>query len=329
MQLSQHNTVIFGQIFSSQGCKPEPKRVQDLQNAQVPKSVHDVRSLLGMANYSSKYIANFATLTSPLRDLTKKNAKFEWTKTHQTAFTDLTDALSSAQCMAYFDTEKDTYVTVDASAVGVSAILSQRTKGTSDEKVVAYASRALTNVEKRYSQIEKEALATIWGVEHFHLYLYGKQFALVTDHKPLEVIYGSRKSKPSARIERWVLRLQPYSFKVVYKPGNTNPADYLSRHPTRTSLKQQKMAEGYVNYITQNSVPKAMTLEEIQTATDADRTLKGLRAAIKLDNWHYDIVKPFKAVKEELTVTTTGIILRGSRIVIPKTLQQRAIDICS
>ncbi len=78
------------------------------------------------------------------------------------------------------------------------------------------------------------------------------------------MIYGSQKSKPSAQIERWVLRLQPYSFKVVYKPGNTNPADYLSRHPTQTSLKQQKLAEGYVNYITQNSVPKAMTLEEIK-----------------------------------------------------------------
>ena len=92
-----------------------------------------------MANYSSKYIANFATITSPLRDLTKKNAQFEWTEKHQKAFNALTKALSSAPCMAYFDKEKETYVTVDASPVGVSAILSQTTKGTNDEKVVAYA----------------------------------------------------------------------------------------------------------------------------------------------------------------------------------------------
>ena len=268
----------FGQVLSSQGCKPDPKRVQDLQNAQVPRNVHDVRSLLGMANYSSKYIANFATITSPLRDLTKKNAHFEWTETHQMAFSELTKALSSAQCMAYFDTAKETYVTVDASPVGVSAILSQKTKDKNDEKVVAYASRALTDVEKRYSQTEKEALAIIWGVEHFHLYLYGNDFILVTDHKPLEVIYGSRKSKPSARIERWVLRLQPYSFKVVYKPGSNNPTDYLSRHPTRTSLKQQKMTEEYVDYLTHNCVPRAMTLEEIKIATDADKLLKELVA---------------------------------------------------
>ena len=267
------------------------------------------------------------TLTSPLRDLTKKNAKFEWTEQHQKAFHNLTKALSSAQCMAYFDKEKETYVTVDASPVGVSAILSQKTKKTNDEKVLAYASRALTDVEKRYSQTEKEALAIIWGVEHFHLYLYGNEFILVTDHKPLEVIYGNRNSKPSARIERWVLRLQPYSFKVVYRPGKHNPADYLSRHPKRTTLKQQKMTEEYVNYIEQSSIPKAMTVEQIKTATDADKTLKGLRAAIKLGQWNYAVVKPFKALKDELTVTTNGIILRGSRIVIPESLQQRAIDI--
>ena len=64
---------------------------------------------------------------------------------------------------------------------------------------------SLTDVEKKYSQTEKEALAIVWSVEHFHLFLYGNQFTLVTDHKPLEVIYGNRSSKPSARIELWVL----------------------------------------------------------------------------------------------------------------------------
>ena len=105
--------------------------------------------------------------------------------------------------MAYFDKRKETLVTVDASPVGISAIISQKTKGMNDEKIVAYASRALTDVEKRYFQTEKEALAIIYGVEHFHLYLYGPEFVLITDHKPLEIIYGSRKSKPSGRIEHW------------------------------------------------------------------------------------------------------------------------------
>lgn len=128
-----------------------------------------------MANYSSKYIPNFATITAPLRDLTKKNAQFVWNETHQNAFKQLTEALSSSPCMAYFTKSKDTYVTVDASPVGISAILSQKSKGREDEKIIAYASRALTDVETRYSQTEKEALAIVWGVEHFHLYLYGHE----------------------------------------------------------------------------------------------------------------------------------------------------------
>lgn len=105
--------------------------------------------------------------------------------------------------MAYFSKHKETYVTVDACPVSISAILSQKSKGLDDEKTVAYASRALTDVERRHSQTEKEALAIIWGVEHFHLYLYGHDFLLITDHKPPEIIYGSRiKIKTSARIER-------------------------------------------------------------------------------------------------------------------------------
>jgi hypothetical protein len=137
----------FGQVFSADGIKPDPQRVKDLQDAPQPTNAQDVRSLLGMANYSSKYIPNFATLTAPLRELTKQNAMFVWTTTQQQAFDKLTKALSSAQCMAYFDVKKDTVITVDASPVGISAILSQKTKGKYDNKVTSYASRALTDVE--------------------------------------------------------------------------------------------------------------------------------------------------------------------------------------
>ncbi|CAB3984923.1 Hypothetical predicted protein [Paramuricea clavata] len=124
-----------------------------------------------MAKYSSKYIRDFATLTAPLRELTKKNARFTWLPKHQACFDKLKATLASAKCMSYFAKDKETQVIVDASPVGILAILSQQEP--------------------------------------------------VTDHKPLEVIYGSRKAKASARIERWILR-----------SGANNPADYLSRHPS-------------------------------------------------------------------------------------------------
>ncbi|CAB3991864.1 Retrovirus-related Pol poly from transposon [Paramuricea clavata] len=218
--------------------------------------------------------------------------------------------------MSYFDKNKQTFVTVDASPVGISGILSQKPRNgdVDSQQIIAYASRALTDTEKRYSQTEKEALAIVWAVEHFHLFLFGSEFTLITDHKPLEIIYGQRTAKTSARIERWVLRLQPYTFKIIYKSGASNPADYLSRHPTNESKrKQEKMTEQYINFITQNSVPKAMTLPEIINATNADAALTALHDAIKTNKWDSPIVKPFKAVKNELTSTTHVAVDRYSR----------------
>eukprot|EP00794_Sanderia_malayensis_P014704 gene14704-biopygen11798 len=281
-----------------------------------------------MVNYSSKYIANFATIATPLRELTKAGVVFNWEKSHQTAFEQLKSALTTPPAMAYFDAAKETVLTVDASPVGLSGILSQKAPSDSEGKIIAYASRALSDVERRYSQTEKEALSIVWAVEHFHLYLYGHSFTLETDHKPLEIIYGSAKSKPCARIERWVLRLQPYDFNVKYKPGPTNHADFLSRHPaTNNTGKQGKMADEYVNFILQHAIPKSMTLDEIREATDNDRVLKALRAAIRLNRWDTDTVKSFLSVKDELSIGTSNIILRGSRIVIPASLQKKAVDL--
>ena len=107
--------------------------------------------------------------------------------------------------------------------------ISTQTHG-DETRLVTYASRTLTAVERRYSQTEREALAVVWGCERFHLYLYGTTFDIYTDYKPLEITY-SPTSKPPARIERWGLRLQPYKFGVKYSPGIGNPADVLSRLP--------------------------------------------------------------------------------------------------
>ena len=97
--------------------------------------------------------------------------------------------------------------------------------------IVAYASRSLTDCESRYSQTEREALALIWGIEHFHLYLHGSSFCIITDHKPLETIFNNPTCKATARLERLQLCLQPYKTAVFYKPGADNLADYMSRHP--------------------------------------------------------------------------------------------------
>ena len=216
-----------------------------------------------MANYSAQFIPDFATITEPLRQLTHKAAKFRWESEHEDAYQKILQALTSSPVINYFDTNKETELSVDASPVGVSAILAQRDSSSSTPNVIAYASRALTSTERRYSQTEKEALAIVWGIEHFHLYIHGAQFTLYTDHKALEVIFSNPVSRPPARIERWLLRLQQYQFRVKYKQGSQNTADFLSRHPTPRTKQHTNIADTYVNFTATSAVPPALPLSEV------------------------------------------------------------------
>ena len=198
------------------------------------------------------------------------------------------EKVGSDPVMAYFDIAKHTTVTADASPYGISAILSQTsTPEATDHKIVAYVSRSLTPVEQRYSHTECEALGLVLGIERLHLFLYGAgNFHVFTDHKALETIFNNPVAKPPAGIERWQLRLQNYSFTVKFKKGSDNPSDYMSRHPASHRPEQDTIADEYVNFITKNAVPKAMTLQEIEEKTENDKTLQAASDLIRRNRWH-------------------------------------------
>ncbi|CAB4009826.1 Retrovirus-related Pol poly from transposon [Paramuricea clavata] len=246
-----------------------------------------------MANYSSQFIPNFVTITEPLRQLTHKGTPFIWTQEQDHAYNTLRKAL----------------------------INSPRDSPSSPPNIVAYASRALTSTERRYSQTETEE--ALVGIEYFHLYLYGATFTLYTDHKALEVIFGNPISKPPARIERWFLRLQQYKFRVVYKSGSTNPADYLSRHPPDSKQKQTNIADKYVHFVTHTEVLPALTVDDVRKATSKDTLLGLIRTAIQTGQWSSSELKQFKPIKDELSIDyTNNVVLRGTRLVIPSSLVQ-------
>ena len=163
--------------------------------------------------------------------------------------------------------------TFDASPLGLGAGLTQ-VDSSGKLHTVAYKSRTLSDVECRYSQAEREALCIVWGCECFQLYLHGTPFEIVTDHKPLELIFNNPNSKPPSRIERCGLRIQPYDFTVVYKPGVSNIAGYLSRHPLQSQpIRARNIAKQCVNYLINNAVSKAMSPDKISNAYETDSTM--------------------------------------------------------
>ena len=179
-----------------EGLKPTPEKVQAIYECEPPRSKSEVRSFLGMAGYLSKFIPRYASLTKPLRDLIRTETKFQWGPTEHKAFKEVKEAITSEDTIAFFNPKLPIMVRVEASYnEGLSAGLFQRSaKGW---KPVHFISRSLTDVEKRYSQTEKDALCVKWAKDRFGMYLQGApRFTIITAHKPLLSMFN----KPSAKL---------------------------------------------------------------------------------------------------------------------------------
>ncbi|KAJ8366663.1 hypothetical protein AAFF_G00345590 [Aldrovandia affinis] len=322
-QFNMDKLVFMGILLSEKGIGPTEERVRAVAEAREPENAAEVRSFLGLVGYSSRFIPQFATLSEPLRRLTRKDTPFEFGPEQRRAFNALKDELARAGTLAYFDKDAETKVIADASPVGLGAVLVQVQQG--EEVPICYVSRSLSDCERRYSQTEREALGLVWACERLHPYIYGRQFTLVTDHKPLEVIYGPH-SKPCARIERWVLRLQPYDFKVKHIPGKRNIADPLSRLLGETAQREKHHhgSDEYVRFVAASATPKALTTREVEEASATNPELIEVRKAIT--NGRFENCKAYAAVANELCVVGY-LVLRGTRIVLPCSLHARALTL--
>ena len=268
----------MGHVLSEKGVAPTKEKVKAVLKAREPATVSEVRSFLRLVNFCSRFIPDLATTAEPLRQLTRKDVAFSWGNDQKTAFKHVKEKLGDAETLAYFDVNAMTQLVTDASPVGLGAVLIQEQKG--NRRVIAYASRSLSNVERRYSQTEKEALAIVWACERFHLYLCGISFEILSDHKPLEVIY-SNQSRPSGRIERWVLRLQTYDFIVKYIPGKENIADALSRLVQKAKETPRNVAEEYIRNVAMNATPVAVSIKEMERESAEDDEVTKLRNCVQ------------------------------------------------
>ena len=265
---------ILGHDLSRSGVQPSEEKVAAIRNAEPPQNASEVRSFLGLVQYSSKFLPDSAEVAEPLRKLTRTDQRFVWGTAQRDSIAKLKELISRAETLAYFQQDSMTRIIADAGPSGLGAVLVQL-QGDS-WRVIAYASRNLTDVARHYSQTEKEALALVRACERFNLYVFGREFELETDHKPLECIYG-KTSKPSAHIERWVLRLQGYDYNVVYRPGKANIADALSRLNQTTPCDVSGDKIDFVKMVAVESTPSALSAKQVELASEKDPELISVR----------------------------------------------------
>ena len=186
--------VFIGLMLTNKGIGPTEEKGKAVVKAREPQNAPQVRSFLGLANYNVQFIPHFATVAEPFCNLSKKGVCFRFGDEQRRAFNELKSRLASAETLGHPNSNNSRS---DACLVGLGTVLIQEQQGS--KRVISYASKNLSEVEKRNSQTESEALAVVWVCNCFFVYLYSTEFDLYSDHKPLETIYSSR-SKPCIRI---------------------------------------------------------------------------------------------------------------------------------
>lgn len=328
LEIGKTSVMFMGHVVSAQGIRPGEGKLDAIKKFRRPESPEEVRSFLGLVTYLGRFIPDLATLSDPLRRLIIEGTtlkKLNWINSHEDCFQKIKETITTKATLGYFDNKDETIVITDASPVGLGALLIQRDKRTAKERLITCVSKSLTEVERRYCTTEKEALAIVWAVERLHYYLFGKPFTLVTDHKPLTYMFQPT-AKPSARIERWVLRIQPFEFNVVYRKGKENIADSLSRLSAVDKNPEQfdEDSEHYVNALTEASDIQAVQIHEIKTCSENDDFFKEIQDGLENSNSRNDSDK-WRNMYHELCITN-GILLRGHRIYIPRTLRERILE---
>ena len=231
----------WGMVISKEGLSPDPAKVEAMKVMSPPRSRDEVRSLFCMLQSNKNFIPSLAGKTIHIRKLLKKSSRFYWSPKCQEEFNKIRAEFSKDILLRHYDPSLKTEIQVDAHQTGLSAILVQEKNG--EKVIVGVASRATTETEARYPQIDLEALAVDFGLRRFRYYIAGgPKILVITDHKPLQSIFKNLR-KGSIRTERIKLRHQDIDYEVKWEKGIDNPADYLSRHATPLNMISEEELE--------------------------------------------------------------------------------------
>ncbi|GBG69670.1 hypothetical protein CBR_g4501 [Chara braunii] len=217
----------LGYVVTRGGLRSDSRKVAAVKEAPVPTSQTQLRAFLGLASYYRRFIKGFAAIARPLTNLLRKDQPLSWDAECEQALATLKDALATTPILIRPDPSKQFILITDWQPEAISAILAQ--KGNDGrEHVIKYTSRTVSDERRNDSTPQGECYAVVWGIQHFHQYLYGQKFRLVTDHEPLLAL--KKLTNYTGMIGRWAVRLQEYDFDIVHrKTERHDNADGLTR----------------------------------------------------------------------------------------------------
>ncbi|KRY35447.1 Uncharacterized protein T01_5966 [Trichinella spiralis] len=298
------------------GIHPAKAKVQAIQDAPTPKNKQQLQAFLGLLNFYHSFLKDKATVAEQLHRLLDKNARWIWTSKHEKAFRDVKRLLSSDAVLTHYDGEKP----MRCIATWFGAVLCHKLSSTQEIPITFY-SRTLSTMERNYGQIDKEALAVIAGVKKFHEYLYGRQFTIITDHKPLFGLFVPKKETPqilSPRMLRWSILLNAYDYTINYRPGKEIAnADALSRLPKQSTENNDSHNPVILSLETIDNSP--LHSKDITRITAKDPILTRV-LSWAWRSWPKSVsderLKPYVTRQHELSIHN-GCLLWGSRVIIP------------
>ena len=314
-----------GHLVDAEGIHTTEAKVDALVKAPAPTNVQQLRSYLGLLNYYHKFLPDLAHTLFPLNKLLEKHSRWNWSAACQRAFEVSKRKLLASRMLVHYDLQRPLTLACDASPYGLGAVLSHVLPDGS-EKPVAFASRSLTKAESNYSHIDKEALALIWAIKKFHLYLYGREFTILTDHKPLLQIFSPDKGisqTTAARLQRYALFLGAYSYKIQYRSHDANAnADAMSRL-TRTLTDSSPPVKS-CRYTSLSFLSSG----EVAAHTAKDTFLKTILSWVRY-GWPATVTQDYEPYfRRRLELTVAGnCVLWGDRVIVPQTLRRHILDL--
>jgi len=308
-----------GYVVNRVGIHKDNRKIEAIQKMPRPKNVSEIRAFTGMINYYGRFIRNLSSILHPLNKLLQKGVPFVWSRDCETAFNKAKAVFTSNQVLAHFNPKLPLVLATDASSYGVGAVLSHRYPDGS-ERVIQFASQTFSNVQLKYSQIDKEAFAIIFGVKKFVQFLYGNNFTLITDHKPLVQIFSPSQSLPiysAMRMQHYAIFLQGFNYKIEYRSSEKHAnADCLSRLPVDTPQTVADVVDAYQLEIIE-TLP--VTAKKIAYETQKDKDVSELLEALQTGKIIHK-TKRFNIEQNEFSLQN-NVIMRGSRVYVPKILR--------